>query len=92
MPAKRFQITIRDLLLATFWFGVTIAAWGWAYRLGGQPVGTVADPLKVFGTLALGWSAMFPAIWSLFGRARTGFIIGTGMWALLLVAGSFVMV
>lgn len=90
----RFQITIRDLLVATFWFGVTIAAWSWAFRLSGEPseiFSRSSNGLAVLALAALGWSAMFTAVWSLFGRAKVGLIIGLGMWVLLLAAGFFML-
>jgi hypothetical protein len=76
-------------MLAMFWTGVTIAAWGWAIRLNIQTQ-TVHGPrgypgYNVLVLASLGWSSIFAAIWSLVGRANKGIIIGVGMWLLLLV-------
>lgn len=63
MPPRRFQITIKDLMIATFWFGVTISAWGLALERGRQ-YHLLDDyyAYKIFALAALGWSSMFSAI------------------------------
>jgi hypothetical protein len=96
MGKNRFQISIRDLMLAMFWVGVCVAAWGGAARNGWQdPSVRLADPYRAYQTLALatlGWSSMFAAIWSLVGRAKKGILIGIGMWLLLLVLSLLLLV
>lgn len=89
MIERRFQISIKDLMIAMFWTGITMAAWGWAFRIG-RPghTGLLPDPYQDYARLALaalGWSSMFPAIWALFGRAKKGVVIGAGMWVFLLI-------
>ena len=92
----RFQITIRDMMAAMFWTGVSLAAWGWALRIGRLPhEGLLPAPSQFYEMLALaslGWSSMFAAIWALIGRAKKGVVIGVGMWALLLVLSLLLLV
>ncbi len=92
----RYQITIKDMMLATFWVGVGVAAWLGALRVGRQPhPRLMPGQFQVYETLALaalGWSCIFPAIWALLGRARKGVVIGVGMWVFMLILSLFVLV
>jgi hypothetical protein len=90
MAPKRFQVSIRDMMIAMFWEGLTISAWSWAFRLAHDPaVGILSLRHRTFemnALAALGWSTMFPAVYSLIGRVRMGAAIGAGMWIILVIA------
>jgi hypothetical protein len=81
------------MMIATFWFGVAITAWGWALQLGHQYHSALLPEdyfaYEVFALAALGWSSMFSAVWALLGRAKKGLVIGIGMWVLLLIVSLF---
>ena len=73
MKRPLFQTSIRNLLLATFWFGVAVGSWSALHRI---QVARVPSQVEVPLTWVL-MIAPFAATGALIGRAKMGLAVGT---------------
>jgi hypothetical protein len=81
---KRFRITIRGALLATFWAAISCSAWRWHYA----PSMSMA---YYFTILSFRYFPLPAGIGAFFGCAQCGLMIGLALYCFLLVLGLFIL-
>ena len=79
MTPPRFRFTIANLLWATFWAAVGMAAWTTFERHEGASVAIWVP------ALAIAMGSPFAAVGALFGIARAGLVMGLAVAALVII-------
>jgi hypothetical protein len=77
MDKPRFQVTLANMLRATFWMAICFAGWGLMVRSEKEQwdMNSLPVPIQMVCGLSIGYCALggpFIAIGALFGRTRIG--------------------